>query len=379
VSRSFRARHSARRLLLLPGLVAVAAGFLVAPAHADTPQERAAALAVKVQQLQQQAEIATESYNAAEGQLGLVITQASLAKDRAAQAEAAVAAQTAESDARARALYMLGGAGPLYAQVFAGSTGALDLHANLVATRNILQNADDASHEAVATSDAAAAAAAEAQRLADQQGQLETKASTQLAAVQNALAAAQQALDTANADVRALVAAAQQGLVQSGNAAFTQRLTPAEQAALASAGPASSPAAATALAFAESVQGHPYRYAGTGPNTYDCSGLTGAAYAAAGINLPRTAAQQYFAGPHIAIANLAPGDLLFWGTDPREPSSIYHVAIYAGAGMMVSANHTGDVVRLQPVWWSQYYGASRPNAVDAAAVGGPRWGPGQAQ
>lgn len=336
-------------------------------------------LAKTVQQLRQQAEIATEAYNRAEGQLGIVITQASLAKERAEQATAQVDAKAAQSDARARALYMLGGAGPLYAQVFSRGGGALDLHTNLLATRNILQNADQAAQQAVDASDTATDVAEQAQQLAGEQSRLENEASTHLAEVNRALAQAQQALDGANAEVRALELAAEQAQTDQSNAAFTSRLSAADLAALASSPPASSQQAATALAFAESVQGRPYRYGGTGPNTYDCSGLTGAAYDAAGLNLPRTAAQQYGSGPHVAIADLRPGDLLFWGTDPNDPATIFHTAIYAGAGMMVSANHTGDVVRLQHIWWSQYYGATRPDAADAARVGGPRWGPGQAQ
>ena len=372
-----------RRLSTFLAGIATAGFALVAvggaPAQADTPQQRATVLAAKVADLRQQAAIAAEAYDDVEGQLGLVVTEASLAQERAEDAKKEVSAAAASNDARARALYMLGGSGPLYAQVFNPAAGALELHTNLIATRNILRSADEAAKQAAETSDSADTAAAAATRLAAVQAHLEAQASTHAADIQTALDETQQALDSANTEVRQLELIAEQQAQDAGNLAFTQRLSPADLAALAQTGPASSPAAAAALEFAKSQQGKPYRYAGTGPNTYDCSGLTGAAYATVDIGLPRTAAQQYLSGPHVALADLKPGDLLFWGTDPSRPSSIFHTAIYAGSGFMVSANHTGDVVRLQKVWWSQYFGATRPNASAAAAVGGPRWVGGQYQ
>ncbi len=57
----------------------------------------------------------------------------------------------------------------------------------------------------------------------------------------------------------------------------------------------------------------------TGPDSYDCSGLTGAAYRAAGVALPRTSRQQWYAGPHVELGALAPGDLLFWAYDTETP------------------------------------------------------------
>ena len=98
----------------------------------------------------------------------------------------------------------------------------------------------------------------------------------------------------------------------------------------------------------------------TGPDAYDCSGLTGAAYRAAGIALPRTSREQWYAGQHVDLGALLPGDLLFWAYDPSNPATIHHVALYAGGGMMVAAPHTGDVVKVQPVYLDGYVGAVRP-------------------
>ncbi len=76
-----------------------------------------------------------------------------------------------------------------------------------------------------------------------------------------------------------------------------------------------------------------YRHAGNGPTAYDCSGFTTAAFRAAGISLPRTAAQQSTVGTTVSISDLQAGDLVFWG----GRGSAYHVAVYAGGGMILDA------------------------------------------
>lgn len=127
-------------------------------------------------------------------------------------------------------------------------------------------------------------------------------------------------------------------------------------------------AAGTALAFALSQLGVPYVFGGEGPSGYDCSGLVQAAYRTAGIDLPRTAQEQYDAGPHLpASAQLQPGDLVFFG---QSPSDVTHVGIVVRAGEMVDAPHPGTVVRTEPfptsvgAAWGEdrYLGATRPAA-----------------
>jgi peptidoglycan DL-endopeptidase CwlO len=118
--------------------------------------------------------------------------------------------------------------------------------------------------------------------------------------------------------------------------------------------PAPSPRAAAAIAYAEAQLGKPYQYAATGPNTYDCSGLTMMAWAAAGVSLPHYSGAQYEGLPHVPLDQLEPGDLLFWGVDGSE-----HVAMYIGGGLQIAATHTGDYVRIQPEG-SNPIGAARP-------------------
>jgi cell wall-associated NlpC family hydrolase len=106
----------------------------------------------------------------------------------------------------------------------------------------------------------------------------------------------------------------------------------------------------TAVAFALSQVGKPYVYGGTGPYGYDCSGLALASWLAAGVHLPRTAAEQYYAGSHVPLSQIEPGDLVFWASDPSDPSTIYHVAISLGGDRTVQATETGQTVEVVPLW-----------------------------
>jgi cell wall-associated NlpC family hydrolase len=122
-----------------------------------------------------------------------------------------------------------------------------------------------------------------------------------------------------------------------------------------------SAAAQLAVAYALDQLGTPYRWGGDGPGGFDCSGLTQAAYAAAGIDLPRTAQAQYDAGPAVPTGQpLQPGDLVFFGS---SSSAVEHVGIAIGNGEMVDAPHTGAVVRIESDRWPNYVGASRPALV----------------
>jgi cell wall-associated NlpC family hydrolase len=118
------------------------------------------------------------------------------------------------------------------------------------------------------------------------------------------------------------------------------------------------PAAAIAVAYAQAQLGTPYQWGGDGPGGFDCSGLTLAAYQAAGIQLPRTAQQQYNAGPPVPAGQpLQPGDLVFFGSNPGH---IDHVGILINSPEMIDAPHSGAVVRVEPYQWGDYVGATRP-------------------
>ena len=111
---------------------------------------------------------------------------------------------------------------------------------------------------------------------------------------------------------------------------------------------------ARALAFARAQLGKPYRYASSGPDAYDCSGLTYAAWKSVGVSLPRSSRSQYGVGSYVSKSNLQPGDLVFFY------SPISHVALYAGNGTVLHAPRPGKVVQYIKMSYMPYAGAKRP-------------------
>ncbi|QUW80103.1 C40 family peptidase [Streptomyces mirabilis] len=100
-----------------------------------------------------------------------------------------------------------------------------------------------------------------------------------------------------------------------------------------------------ALAFARTQIGKPYVWGATGPGSYDCSGLTQAAWKAAGVDLPRTTWDQVNVGTTVPLADIKPGDLVFFYDD------ISHVGLYIGNGMMIHAPKPGAYVREESIFY----------------------------
>ncbi|MER7401938.1 NlpC/P60 family protein [Streptomyces sp. NPDC000070] len=100
-----------------------------------------------------------------------------------------------------------------------------------------------------------------------------------------------------------------------------------------------------ALAFARAQIGKPYVWGAVGPGSYDCSGLTQAAWKAAGVTLPRTTYDQVGAGTTVSLADAQPGDLVFFYDD------ITHVGVYIGNGMMIHAPKPGTYVREESIYY----------------------------
>ena len=144
----------------------------------------------------------------------------------------------------------------------------------------------------------------------------------------------------------------------------------------AGAGPATESGVAavqldTVLRAAMSRRGLPYVWGAAGPTAFDCSGLVQWAFAQAGIVMPRVAADQALAGPAVPVSQLQPGDLLFYHTDPTDPTYISHVAMYLGNGWMIQAPEPGQDVEIVPAdIGSEFAGAIRVNPAQAAAVAG---------
>jgi cell wall-associated NlpC family hydrolase len=112
-----------------------------------------------------------------------------------------------------------------------------------------------------------------------------------------------------------------------------------------------------AVAFAYAQLGKPYQWGATGPSSYDCSGLVQAAWASAGVSIPRDTYEQWAALPHIPVSAIQPGDLLYY-------DGIGHVTMYVGGGYMIDAPQTGLNVEKIPMdtgWYSSTFdGAARP-------------------
>ena len=129
---------------------------------------------------------------------------------------------------------------------------------------------------------------------------------------------------------------------------------------LASPGPPNASAVETAIWFARQQLGERYRLGGAGPNVWDCSGLTKAAYGSAGIGIgTHSATNQYYTlagrGKAVSLGSIQRGDLLFWGSG----GDYYHVAIYLGGGRILEAPREGVPVREYFIWGSPS-AAARP-------------------
>ncbi len=167
---------------------------------------------------------------------------------------------------------------------------------------------------------------------------------------------------TAEATALAELQARNAGELAAAQTALELRRQQAGDAFLADVGVpagAAAQAALRAVAYALAQRGKPYVWGAEGPDTFDCSGLVQAAYASAGISLPRTARPQWRATPGVPTSQMIPGDLLFFATDASNWDSIHHVGIYLGDGRMIHAPQSGDVVRIAPVWWEEFFGATR--------------------
>ena len=175
------------------------------------------------------------------------------------------------------------------------------------------------------------------------------------AAAQQAQAAADEAAAVARAGLEQLEA--QRAEVKQQAAAYQAdfaRLSAPEQTAVTTAvagrsldAPRNLPlppgAAGVAIETAVAQRGDPYQHGGTGPDVFDCSGLTAYAYAAAGITLPHSSRAQSQLGTQVSRAELLPGDLVFFY------SPISHVGLYIGDGMMVHARTYGSPVAITSV------------------------------
>lgn len=291
------------------------------------------------------------------------LTDASMATNAATEARRradAAAAQLSKAAAEANQAQSAASAAVARAESESERLG-VEQQARLVqlaALRNTTVELEQARQEALAR----VAAAEEAARQAEAQRAAAEAAAQRAAAESAARAAAEQEAAAA----AAAAAAAQQAAEQARRAAEGQPVpaapappapptpVPAPPPAPAPAPPPPAPTNPAAgnrqavLDYAYGQLGKPYVWGGAGPNSFDCSGLTMMSYRQIGIYLDHYTGSQYNAGTKIPIAQLQPGDLVFFG--PSGPAS-YHVGIYIGNNQMIHAPNSNSVVRIDNIYW----------------------------
>ncbi|WP_256105624.1 C40 family peptidase [Streptomyces sp. ODS05-4] len=128
-------------------------------------------------------------------------------------------------------------------------------------------------------------------------------------------------------------------------------------------GAAPSATGARAVAYAAEQLGKPYLWGAEGPGSFDCSGLTSSAWAAAGRAIPRTSQQQWRTLPRVPLRSLRPGDLVVYFPEAT------HVALYLGDGKVIQAPRPGGRVKVSPLAANPLLGAVRPDPADLPLAG----------
>jgi cell wall-associated NlpC family hydrolase len=291
-----------------------------------------------------------------------LLADASRLDRRRAAAEKELATVQAELDERARSSYI---AGPgWFMSTLVGADDPADALARLPLQKAVLE-ADlalvDKVSKAKAELDSTRASLSD-RLVAQARGaeQLDAKR----AQAERLAADIERELRTMDGRVAALIEQERRAEEASQRAAFADYVSAARTAGTAPVRDGrASPAARKAVAVALAQLGSPYVWGAEGPSTFDCSGLTSFAYAAAGVTIPRVSRAQYaaYAGMRsVDPLHLVAGDLVFFADSPGNPGTIHHVGMYIGKGMMVEAPYTGAVVRTSSIWRSSYAGAVRP-------------------
>jgi peptidoglycan DL-endopeptidase CwlO len=267
--------------------------------------------------------------------------QAALAEEQ--QAAAAKAAETARDTAKAKAEQAEAAATQIQSQQD-------HLATQLASLRKTSVDLEKQRQDGLAAAAAARAAAAEAARQA-RLAAARAKATRDAAAKRAAEAAAKRA---------AAEAARQKGIAEAAEKAAREAAKrKAEQSGPSQAAspkpsdppppPPSRGGVSAVIGYAQAQLGKPYGWGADGPGSFDCSGLTMMAWRQAGVYLSHYTGAQWSETSRVAISDLRPGDLVFFGYS--GPSS-HHVGLYVGDGQMIEAPHTGAVVRYSSIYRS---------------------------
>ncbi|MEU6851428.1 NlpC/P60 family protein [Actinacidiphila alni] len=307
------------------------------------PQPTIAEVKAQIDKLNQDAEVATQHFDAAKEKTDAQRAKANQLMDQVAQKTAKMNDTRRVLGQYAAAQYRDGGLDQTTQLLLT------DDPEKFLQTSHMMDRMSATQEEALATfkvqQEQASIQRAQATKSLDELTTAQNKLAAEKKNVQTKLAAAQKLLNTLNAEQRKKLAAMHPTTSSSGNST-------ASNVSYTYNGPASGRAAA-AIQFAMSQRGKPYVSGATGPGSYDCSGLTQAAYRAAGIKIGRTTWDQVKDGVAVSQSDLRPGDLVFFY------SGISHVGIYIGNGQIVHAPHSGAVVEVAPMSWMPFAAARR--------------------
>ncbi|WP_217235149.1 C40 family peptidase [Streptomyces sp. AC555_RSS877] len=325
----------------------------------------------KVDDLYRQAESATDKYNAAEEKTAKQRKRVDTLLDDVAKRTQSLNEAREELGSFAAAQYRSGASTPDTATfLLADSPQDYFDQTQLMGRLTNRQKGavDDYVTEQSATMKKRQEATESLRTLTESQGELKTSKAT----VQKKLAEARALLSQLTAEEKARLAAIEQKKQQeaAAKAAELARQQAAEQKAReaaaaqreangtsSSSSPSASPSTSTAtdpsyatkaekaLAFARAQIGKPYVWGATGPESYDCSGLTQAAWKAADVDIPRVTYDQVNAGTTVSLSAAQPGDLVFFYDD------VTHVGLYIGNGMMIHAPKPGTYVREESIFY----------------------------
>ncbi|MFZ3596430.1 NlpC/P60 family protein [Streptomyces sp. BH104] len=305
-------------------------------AHAE-PELSPAQVRAKVDRLYQEAEVATQKYNGAKEEADGARKKVDALQDEASRRTESLNSEREKLGSVAASQYRTGGVDPSVQLLLSSSPDAYLDKASLterIGTRQAaavtrvrgeLREIDQLRGDADGTLSELRAKKAE---LADNKKKVKRK-----------LSEARSLLDRLTPEERTPTAA------RSGHASRSTERADLSQAP--------NSRAKAAISFAYGALGSPYVWGATGPSAFDCSGLTQAAYKAAGVSIPRTTYSQIDAGPRIPKSQLQPGDLVFFY------SSISHVGLYIGGGKMIHAPNPSAPVRVAPIDEMPFAGATR--------------------
>lgn len=335
------------------GIIALTATAQADPNDLDAVRDRVSQVGDQVDELYVKAEEANQRYLSAKQQHRDV-------QQRLANAKRAVEAQTRELQQMTTS--MGGFAAAAYRQGVVDPTLQLVLSTNpndALAQSTMMDAYADQQSAALAT------VAAERGKLAAREAsvreqdamldELETQMAAEKKQIDENVADAEALLDSLRAKERRILAEIErqrQAAAASASRDLTRTVAPEQQESFTA--PPASGRGGAAVAFAMAQRGDPYVYGGTGPNGWDCSGLTSGAWAAAGVGIPRTSQAQLAGLPRVPLSALQPGDIVvYYG-------GASHVGLYIGGGMIVHASRPGVPVAVVPMYSMPAIGAVRP-------------------